>query len=138
MRLEAYRKIAAAGDAEALEAVRGELHDRYGALPEPVERLLKVAAFRQVCREHGVTEVTLQGSSLRLAPLELPDSKQMRLKRLHPKAVYKPAVRTVSLPRPTEGAAGGRIGAPPLRDEALLEWCTTLLGNLADRPAPVS
>ncbi|GAB3283894.1 transcription-repair coupling factor [Parasphingorhabdus pacifica] len=137
LRLEAYRKIAAAADTAALDAVRTELDDRYGRVPEPVERLLKVAAFRQTCRAHGVTEVTLQGSSLRMAPMELADSKQMRLKRLHPKAVYKPAVRTISVPRPTEGAAGGRIGAPPLRDEALLEWCTTLLESLSDKPAAV-
>jgi transcription-repair coupling factor (superfamily II helicase) len=137
LRLEAYRKIAASGDGEALDAVRAELVDRYGPLPEPVERLLKVAVFRQMCRAHGVTEVTLQGSSLRVAPLELQDSQLVRLKRLYPKAVYKATVRTVSVPRPTEGAAGGRIGAPPLRDEALLDWCTGLLESLAGRPAPV-
>ncbi|QGK68741.1 transcription-repair coupling factor [Allosaccharopolyspora coralli] len=137
LRLEAYRKIAAAADADTLDAVRGELHDRYGPLPEPVERLLKVATFRQTCRRHGVTEVTLQGTSLRVAPLDLSDSQQMRLKRLYPKAVYKAAVRTVSVPHPTEGAAGGRIGAPKLRDDALLEWCTELLEALAGKPAPV-
>ncbi|MGW1676402.1 transcription-repair coupling factor [Saccharopolyspora sp. NPDC002376] len=138
LRLEAYRKLAAAVDEDALDAVRAELVDRYGPLPEPVERLLKVARFRQLCREQGVREVTLQGTSLRLAPLELPDSKQVRLKRLYPKAVYKPAVRTVSVPRPTEGAAGGRMGAPPLRDDALLEWCAKFLVDLTTAPAPVA
>ncbi len=138
LRLEAYRKIAAAAGPPALDAVRSELSDRYGPVPDPVERLLKVAAFRQVCREHGVTEVTLQGSSLRLAPVELADSAQVRLKRLYPKAVYKAAVRTVSVPRPTEGSAGGRIGAPPLRDEALLDWCTKLVESLAAAPAAAS
>ncbi|MBQ0925740.1 transcription-repair coupling factor [Saccharopolyspora endophytica] len=136
LRLEAYRKLAAAANPDDLEAVRAELTDRYGPLPEPVERLLKVARFRQVCREHGVREVTLQGTSLRFAPLELPDSKQVRLKRLFPKAVYKPALRTVSLPRPTEGAAGGRMGAPQLRDEALLEWCADFLETLTTNPVP--
>ncbi|TWF92675.1 transcription-repair coupling factor [Saccharopolyspora dendranthemae] len=136
LRLEAYRKLAAAASPDDLESVRAELTDRYGPLPEPVERLLKVARFRQVCREHGVREVTLQGTSLRFAPLELPDSKQVRLKRLHPKAVYKPALRTISLPRPTEGAAGGRMGAPQLRDEALLEWCADFLETLTANPVP--
>ncbi|RCW39961.1 transcription-repair coupling factor [Halopolyspora algeriensis] len=138
LRLEAYRKIAAAADSSALDAVRTELADRYGPVPEPVERLLKVAMFRQVCRAHGVTEVTLQGSSLRVAPVELSESAQVRLKRLYPKAVYKAAVRTVSVPRPTEGAAGGRIGAPQLRDEALLDWCTKLVESLVAAPAPAS
>ncbi|MDR7302673.1 transcription-repair coupling factor [Haloactinomyces albus] len=137
LRLEAYRKIAAAAAGPALDAVRSELADRYGPVPDSVERLLKVAAFRQVCRAHGVTEVTLQGSSLRLAPVELSESAQVRLKRLYPKAVYKAAVRTVSVPRPTEGAAGGRIGAPQLRDEALLDWCTKLVESLVAAPAPV-
>ena len=138
LRLEAYRKIAAAPDEAGLDAIREELADRYGPLPESVERLLQVARFRQVCRSFGVREVTLQGSSLRFAPLELADSQTVRLKRLYPKAVYKAAVRTVSLPRPTEGAAGGRIGAPPLRDEQLLEWCTKFLTSLLAKPAAAS
>ncbi|GAB2758475.1 transcription-repair coupling factor [Salinifilum aidingensis] len=136
LRLEAYRKIAAARTEEDLDSVRTELVDRYGPVPDPVTRLLHVARFRQVCREHGVTEVTVQGSSLRFAPVELRDSQAVRLKRLHPKAVHKPAVRTLSVPRPTEGAAGGRIGAPQLRDEALLDWCTELLNSVVAAPAP--
>ncbi|MGH3980157.1 MAG: transcription-repair coupling factor, partial [Pseudonocardiaceae bacterium] len=125
LRLEAYRKIAEATGGEALAAVRAELADRYGAPPPPVVTLLDVAAFRQVCRAAGVQEVTAQGSALRFAPVQLRDSQRVRLARLHPKAVYKPAVQTVSVPRPIEGA--DRIGAPPLRDRELLEWCTRLV-----------
>jgi transcription-repair coupling factor (superfamily II helicase) len=138
LRLEAYRKIAAAADAEGLTAVRDELVDRYGPPPAPVEHLLAVAAFRQSCREYGVTEVALQGNSIRFAPLDLRDSQLVRLKRLHPRAVYKAAAKVVSVPRPTEGAAGGRMGAPPLRDLALLEWCGKFLESLATSPAPAA
>ncbi|WP_414637532.1 transcription-repair coupling factor [Amycolatopsis sp.] len=137
LRLEAYRKIAAAPDAEALHAVEEELIDRYGQPPAAVRRLLAVATFRHACREAGVTEVTLQGNTIRFAPLPLPDSKLVRLKRLYPKAMFKAVTNTVSVPKPTEGPAGGRIGAPPLRDEALLEWCTKLLHNLTKAPAGV-
>src|SRR5690606_12288698 len=138
LRLEAYRKIAAAPDAEGLDAVREELVDRYGKLPAPVERLLAVAAFRQVCREAGVTEVTLQGNNIRFTPLQLADSQLVRLKRLYPRAVFKAVTNTVSVPRPTEGPAGGRIGAPVLRDEPLLDWCTTLIRSLTRTPTAVS
>jgi len=131
LRLEAYRKIAAAGDGEAIGTVRDELVDRYGQPPAPVQRLLAVAALRQLCRAAGVTEVAAQGNAIRFAPLPLADSQQVRLKRLYPKAVYKPATSTVSVPRPTEGAAGGRIGAPPLRNDELLHWCTQFLHSLA-------
>jgi transcription-repair coupling factor (superfamily II helicase) len=137
LRLEAYRKIAAAGDAEGLTAVEEELKDRYGTPPEPVRRLFAVAAFRQKCREHGVTEVAMQGSSIRIAPLPLRDSQLVRLKRLHPKATYKPVSELVTVPRPTEGAAGGRMGAPPLRDVELLDWVAKLLTSLVIAPAPV-
>jgi transcription-repair coupling factor (superfamily II helicase) len=67
------------------------------------------------------------GPSIRIGPVELPDSAQMRLKRLHPKANYKPAAKLVSIPKPTES---GRVGGAPLRDVALLEWCTKLLTDL--------
>jgi transcription-repair coupling factor (superfamily II helicase) len=131
LRLEAYRKIAAAGDAAALQAVLDELKDRYGTPPLPVDRLLAVAALRQICRGHGVTEVATQGNTIRFAPLPLKDSQLIRLRRLHPKAVYKESVNTVSVPRPTEGAAGGRMGAPQLRDQELLDWCAHFLQSLA-------
>ncbi len=137
LRLEAYRKIATSQDREALDAVRDELVDRYGAPPAPVDRLLKVAEFRQACRRAGVTEVTVQGNNLRFAPLPLAESQLVRLKRLYPKAVYKAATSTVSVPKPTEGPAGGRMGAPPLRDEALLDWCSGLLSSMTEQPAAV-
>jgi transcription-repair coupling factor (superfamily II helicase) len=137
LRLEAYRKIAAAGDAEGLAAVEDELKDRYGAPPLPVQRLFAVAAFRQICRRHGVTEVATQGSVIRFAPLHLRDSQLVRLKRLYPKANYKAVTHLVSVPRPTEGAAGGRLGAPALRDTELLDWCANLLDSLEIAPAPV-
>jgi transcription-repair coupling factor (superfamily II helicase) len=130
LRLEAYRKIAAAPDDAALAAVTDELTDRYGPPPVEVENLMAVASFKATCRAHGVREITAQGSTIRFAPLELRDSQQVRLKRLYPRAVYKPATTLVSLPKPTEGAAGGRMGAPPLRDRALLAWCTDLLEAL--------
>ncbi|MPZ64410.1 MAG: transcription-repair coupling factor [Pseudonocardiaceae bacterium] len=140
LRLEAYRKIAEAGDGDGLAAVRAELEDRYGSLPVPVVTLLDVAAFRQLCRHYGVQEVTAQGSNLRFAPVELKDSQLVRLKRLHPKAVYKPAMATVAVPRPT--ASSGRqpavIGAPPLRDRELLDWCTKLVTGALDDPASTS
>ncbi len=134
LRLEAYRKLAEAGDEAALTAVREELVDRYGEPPHPVTNLLAVAAFRQSCRRHGVTEVSLQGSSVRFAPIVLRDSQSVRLARLYPRATLKPASQVLSVPRPTEGPAGGRIGAPPLLGTDLLSWCSRLLDDLAGEP----
>jgi len=138
LRLEAYRKIAEAGDAAALDAVVEELTDRYGEPPTPVRNLLAVAAFRQTCRSLGVSEVAVAGSNVRVAPVELPDSGQLRLRRLHPKAVYRPTSRLVTVPRPVSGGrigtarseGGARIGTAALRDVELLDWCARLLDEV--------
>ena len=131
LRLEAYRKIAEATDIAALASVSDELRDRYGALPPPVVTLLDVARFRQMCRAHGVSEVTLQGSRLRFAPVTLLDSQVVRLNRLYPQASYKAGVHTLAVPRPSEGSGG--IGAAPLRDRELLEWCASLVTGVLGR-----
>jgi transcription-repair coupling factor (superfamily II helicase) len=127
LRLEVYRKIAEAPDGAALDAVVEELRDRYGEPPTPVRNLLAVAEFRQTCRGLGVGEIAAAGSNLRIAPVELPDSAQLRLRRLHPKAGYRPAAKLITVPRPTEG---GRIGGAPLRDQELLDWCVRLISDV--------
>jgi transcription-repair coupling factor (superfamily II helicase) len=134
LRLEVYRKIAEAPDQAALDAIVEELVDRYGEPPAAVRNLLAVAAFRQTCRRLGVAEVAAAGTQIRVGPVDLPDSAQMRLKRLHPKATYKPAAKAVLVPKPVEGA---RIGGAPLRDVELLDWCAKLLRDLlVARPVP--
>ncbi len=133
LRLEAYRKIAEAPDQEALDAIVEELGDRYGEPPTPVRNLLAVAAFRQRCRRLGVAEVAVAGSNIRIGPVDLPDSAQLRLRRLYPKAQYKPAAKLVTVPRPVEG---GRIGGAPLRDVALLGWCATLIDDVVAGAVP--
>ena len=98
------------------DEVVAEMTDRYGEPPEPVANLVAVARFRLLARAYGLTDVSVQGKHVRFAPLPLPDSKQLRLKRYHPDAVYKPATDQVSVPRPTTR----RVGGEPLRDQALL------------------
>ena len=123
LRLEAYRRLAGAYDDAAIHAVRDELVDRYGPLPDPVERLLAVAAFRVVARRYGLTEVTLQGNQVRFAPLDLRESQVMRLQRLFPRSVAKSTTSTVLVPRPMTA----RIGGQPVRDVELLDWCRAVL-----------
>ena len=142
LRLEAYRALAGATDDRAVDDVRDEMLDRYGPLPPVVQNLLAVARFKNVCRSRGVTEVSLQGNSVRFTPLDLSDSAQLRLKRLYDKSLYKPAVSTVAVPRPKgvvrpDGTFQiASFGGEPIRDQALLDWCIGVLDALA--PAPVA
>jgi transcription-repair coupling factor (superfamily II helicase) len=130
LRLEMYRKLAQARDGAALDEVVAELRDRYGEEPEPVANLVAVARFRQLARAYGLTDVSLQGRHVRFGPLELPDSKQTRLKRLYPESVYKAATRTVSLPRPTTK----RVAGEPLAGQQMLAWCADLLRDVLGEP----
>src|SRR3954452_19313463 len=118
LRLEAYRKIAASVDSAALGEVRAELVDRYGAVPAAVDNLFEVAEFRLHVRASGISDVTAQGKFVRFAPVELPESAQLRLKRLYPGAVLKPAVRTVLVPWPMTA----RIGGKPVQGREVMLW----------------
>ena len=118
LRLEAYRKIAAATDDTMLREVHAELVDRYGPVPEAVDNLFEVAQFRLHARSAGLADVTAQGRFVRFAPVSLPESAQLRLKRLYPGSVLKPAVRTVLVPFPTTA----RIGGKPLHGREVMTW----------------
>jgi transcription-repair coupling factor (superfamily II helicase) len=124
LRLDAYRRLAAAASDTDIGEVRAELLDRFGALPPVVENLLAVASLRVLARRYGITEITVAGKQVRFAPMEPRESQTLRLQRLYKGAVVKPAVRTVLVPMPTET---GRIGSRPLRDTALLTWAGGLL-----------
>jgi transcription-repair coupling factor (superfamily II helicase) len=100
-------------------------------MPVPVENLFAVAAFRVKAREHGVTEISLQGRNVRFTPIALPESKVMRLQRLYPGSSYKNVMSTVIVPMPMTA----RVGGKPVRDTDLLDWCARLLDALADEPA---
>jgi transcription-repair coupling factor (superfamily II helicase) len=123
LRLEAYRKIAAAPDAAVLREVHAELVDRYGPVPDAVSNLFEVAEFRIHVRSAGLTDVTAQGKFVRFAPVDLPESAQLRLKRLYPGTVLKPAIRTMLVPFPTTA----RIGGTALHGEKLLAWARQLI-----------
>jgi transcription-repair coupling factor (superfamily II helicase) len=135
LRLEAYTRIAAIDSQADISAVRDELADRYGPVPAQVDTLLQVARLRFRARRAGLSDITLQGGHIRFSPVELPDSKQVRVQRLYPRTVLKPAVRTMLVPVPKGGSGSTRqgtgqtvsLGAPPLRDTALLAWCEELI-----------
>jgi len=143
LRLEAYTSIAAIDSAADVAAVREELLDRFGPLPTPVETLLQVAGLRFAARAAGLTDITLQGNHVRFAPVELPDSRAVRVARLYPKTLLKQAVRTMLVPVPKTGTVGsnaagpgrgGGFGGEPLRDTELLAWCAEVVSSVLSNP----
>src|SRR5437588_1873263 len=141
LRLEAYTRIAAIDSEADVTAVHEELTDRFGDPPEPVLNLLEVARLRERARRAGLTDITLQGAHVRFAPVQLPESREVRVHRLYPKTVLKPAVRTMLVPAPKAGR-GTRPGAPAppgsplLRDRELLAWCGQLIEAVFGESGP--
>ncbi len=141
LRLEAYRRLAAVTDDAEVEDIGNEWADRFGPLPAPAEGLLAVARLRVACLRTGVREVSAtvarpgqgkgtygrRGYVARLAPLELPASARVRLRRLRPEAVYKEDARQLIVPFDPA--------------EAPVEAVTELLGQLvpgAEDPGPAA
>lgn len=123
LRLEAYRKLASCVTDASIDEVVEELRDRYGDLPAPVVNLVAVARFRVRARAVGLTDVALQGNFIKFAPANLPESKEMRLKRMYPGASVKPAMNAALIPKPKTSSVGGR----DLADAAILEWAQNVV-----------
>jgi transcription-repair coupling factor (superfamily II helicase) len=130
LRLEAYRRLASVTAPSEVDDIRSEWLDRFGPLPAPAEGLLAVARLRVECLRTGVREVSAtparpgQGSGrpgrrgfvARIAPLELPASARVRLRRLRPESLVKEEANLVVVP----------LGP----DEPPVEALTALLGEL--------
>jgi transcription-repair coupling factor (superfamily II helicase) len=123
LRLEAYKKLATVQDTAGLAEIEAELQDRYGTPPEAARNLFEVARLRTVARKADVANISVQGNFVRFGPLQLPESKHLRLQRLYPGSLVKPAVRTILVPRPMTA----RVAGQPLRDTAVLRWATDLI-----------
>jgi transcription-repair coupling factor (superfamily II helicase) len=56
-KLEAYRRFASINSEADVTALRGELRDRFGPVPQPVEGLFRAVAVRMAAELAGVPEV---------------------------------------------------------------------------------
>lgn len=129
LRLEAYQKLSSAATAtaadDAIDLVAEELIDRYGALPDEVETLVRVAGLRRRAARAGLTDVVAMGTNLRIAPARFEDSMKVRLQRLYPKAKLVGGGEALVVPMP----------APDGPD--LIEWVGQLFTALFPEPVKV-
>jgi len=65
-RLDLYRRVARAQQPCEIEAVREELRDRFGPLPDAAQRLLLVADLRALGARAGLEMVLVRGDEARL------------------------------------------------------------------------
>jgi len=130
LRLDLYRRMADCNDEPSLDAIVEELVDRFGALPEEAENLIAVAKLRIYAKSKGLTEVVLQGKFLKISPIVLPESAQLRLGRLYPGTQIKTATKSLLV---AQKATPNWLGNAPVGDTsplASLKWADAVLHNL--------
>lgn len=130
LRLEAYRKLAAARNEQDLEELREELTDRYGNPPIEFATLFAVARLRNKARALGLTEIIAQGNRVRVAKIEPPESVQMRIARIYKGVQYRPVTKTYLIPTPFAGS----FGSEPMGSDEVVAWTDQLLDDLAWKP----
>jgi transcription-repair coupling factor (superfamily II helicase) len=124
LRIEAYRRLAAVTTEAEVADIETEWQDRYGLIPELAAALLTVARLRAECHRLGIGEIVAAGGKVRIKPIDLKMSQEVRLRRLVKDAVYKEDQGLLVLPlRHAEGLVDGLI---------------TLLRELVPDPASVA
>jgi transcription-repair coupling factor (superfamily II helicase) len=106
LRIEAYRRLAAAGSDGEVDDIRREWEDRYGPVPPPASALLDVARLRVEAGRLGIKEINVaRGPGFggpdyiaRLSPVRLKVSETIRLQRLVKDSVYKEGPGQLQLP----------------------------------------
>lgn len=126
LRLEAYRKIAAARTEEEFADIRSELADRYGNLPHELGTLFDVAWLRSRARDMGITDLIAQGKNIRIVGIDPQDSVMLRLKRIYKTVQYRPVTHTLIIPTPFQGL----LGQPAMATDDVLAWTDQLLDDL--------
>jgi transcription-repair coupling factor (superfamily II helicase) len=113
LRLEAYRRLAAATTEDAVDDVRQEWVDRFGPVPEPAEVLLAIARLRVECLRIGIEELAvIKGPGFggpnwvaKMSPVKMLMSKAVRLDRLYKGSLYKEDQRQLHLAMKTKDEA---------------------------------
>ncbi len=101
-RIEAYRRLAATITEAEVDDVVGEWQDRYGPLPPEAGALIGLARLRVEAIRVGLREIVKLRSEVRLGPVDLAASQEVRLSRLASRAVLRAAEGLIFLPAPPD------------------------------------
>jgi transcription-repair coupling factor (superfamily II helicase) len=100
LRLEAYRRLASTTTNGEVDDVVAEWTDRFGPLPEEASSLIELARLRVEALRVGLSEIVALRHEVRMGPVDLRPSQEVRLERLQPRAVLRAAEGVVFIPAP--------------------------------------
>ncbi|HEX2125416.1 MAG TPA: transcription-repair coupling factor, partial [Thermoleophilaceae bacterium] len=118
-KIEVHRRIAGAREVAQLIMLREELVDRFGAIPEPLDNLIRLQDARIKLGRAGARSVDFRAGRMSVVPIELDSSGSRTLRERIPEAVYESGRSTVRVRLPDE--AGERFRAVVAAAEAILE-----------------
>jgi len=127
LRLDIYRRLADAASYEVLTEIEEELIDRFGPLPMPAKELIAVASLRLLAKNLEIADISMVGKNLRLSPVDLAESGQIKLSRLYPGSIYKNASQTLLVSRPT---TANWIDSSKVGNTSTLTWVNEVITNL--------
>ena len=134
LRLDLYRRMADASTDAELDAISDELIDRFGAIPQAAQNLFAVARIRAFAKRLGLTEVVLQGKFLKIGPVELPESAQVRTLRVFPGSLIKSATKTVMVAKGTPfNVQPNSQGTGEVGDTSTLSWALDVLKTIFNK-----
>ncbi len=104
-KIDVHRRIAGAREVAELHDLRGELEDRFGPLPQPLENLLLLQQARIKLGEAGARAVSFKGGRLAVTPIELDSRRAKRIREEIPEALYESGKSQLSMRVPEDPAA---------------------------------
>jgi len=127
-KMSAYRTVAAANSHSELVQIAADWHDRYGALPAPVEQLLRIVELKQVAKSVGFSRIKPEGKQhvLLETPMEEPAWKLLQEnlpEHLRSRFVYSPGKVTVR---------GLGVLKANKQLENLIDWLSKMRGALPE------
>ena len=103
-KVDVHRRIAASRDVAELAALREELEDRFGPVPEPLANLIDLQVARIKLGRAGARAVSIRGEVMAVTPIDLGEEQAAELRELAPGAKIEPGRSQVSFRLPKDEA----------------------------------
>ncbi|HET9125655.1 MAG TPA: transcription-repair coupling factor [Solirubrobacteraceae bacterium] len=88
-KVDVHRRVAGAREVADLMALRDELEDRFGELPEPMSNLIALQQARIKLGQAGAQAVAVRGDRLSVTPIELDSVRAKKIRAQIPGALYE-------------------------------------------------
>jgi transcription-repair coupling factor (superfamily II helicase) len=101
-KVDVHRRIAGAREVADLLALRDELEDRFGDLPDPLRNLIALQQARIKLGQAGARAVTFRNGRLAVTPIELDSVRAKKLRAEIPEALYESGKSQLSVRVPED------------------------------------